>query len=268
MTRQLGKERLEELYREYNRRSRVHPDPVEFLYRYERPEDREVVALIAACLAYGRVGHILRSVGSVLERMGPSPARFVDAATALKLSAAFDGFRHRFSGADELTGLLLGIGEVRRRHGTLDLSFRAGMKDQGVAQGLSAFVSGLAAAAARPVGHLLPVPAKGSACKRLHLFLRWMVRQDNVDPGGWTGLAPSDLIVPLDTHMHRIGLALGFTSRKAAGLRTALEITDAFRAFAPDDPVRYDFALTRLAICSPRDLERFLIEYGKKGAHD
>ncbi|MBW2545477.1 MAG: TIGR02757 family protein, partial [Deltaproteobacteria bacterium] len=94
----------------------------------------------------------------------------------------------------------------------------------------------------------VPLPAKGSACKRLNLFLRWMVRRDDVDPGGWDDIPPSKLVIPLDTHMHRICLAFGFTKRKQADMKTALEITDSFRAIVPDDPVRYDFALTRLGI--------------------
>jgi len=99
---------------------------------------------------------------------------------------------------------------------------------------------------------LIPAPSKGSACKRLNLFLRWMVRQDEVDPGGWDLIPPSKLVVPLDTHMHRIGLLLSFTNRKQADLQTALEITDAFRKVAPHDPVKYDFVLTRLGIWSDR----------------
>ncbi len=95
---------------------------------------------------------------------------------------------------------------------------------------------------------LLPSPGKGSACKRLNLFLRWMVRSDDVDPGGWSGVDAGKLIVPLDTHMHRMGLEVGLTRRKQADMQAALEVTRAFRTIAPEDPVRYDFALTRLGI--------------------
>ena len=95
---------------------------------------------------------------------------------------------------------------------------------------------------------LLPSPESGSACKRLNLFLRWMVRSDAVDPGGWSGVSPAMLIVPLDTHMHRIAAKLGLTKRRAADFRAAREVTGAFRTIAPEDPVKYDFALTRLGI--------------------
>ncbi|MFC1474950.1 TIGR02757 family protein, partial [bacterium] len=96
--------------------------------------------------------------------------------------------------------------------------------------------------------YLTPAPRRGSACKRMNLFLRWMVRRDDVDPGPWTDVPASKLVVPLDTHMHRISSGMGLTSRKQADLKTAIEITDAFRAISPEDPVRYDFALTRLGI--------------------
>ena len=111
---------------------------------------------------------------------------------------------------------------------------------------------------ARPSSSLLPDPDRGSACKRLHLFLKWMVRVDAVDPGGWTVLPPSALVVPVDTHMHRIGLALGLTERGQADIRTALEMTEAFSLVRPDDPVRYDFALTRFGIRPDLDMEALL----------
>ena len=94
----------------------------------------------------------------------------------------------------------------------------------------------------------MPWPSRGSACKRLNLYLRWMIRSDEVDPGGWSGVHPRKLIVPLDTHMHRIGREWGFTRRKAADMKTALEITEAFRSINELDPVKYDFALTRTGI--------------------
>ncbi|MCP4693017.1 MAG: DUF2400 domain-containing protein, partial [Desulfobacterales bacterium] len=113
-------------------------------------------------------------------------------------------------------------------------------------------------------GHLVALPEKGSACKRMNLFLRWMVREDAVDPGGWEGVPASSLIIPLDTHMHRIGLGLNFTKRKQANMRTALEITEAFKALYPDDPVKFDFALTRLGIRDDLDPGEFLASRGKR----
>jgi len=106
-----------------------------------------------------------------------------------------------------------------------------------------------------------------SDLKRLHLFLRWMVRRDEVDPGGWESVTPARLIVPLDTHMHRIALRLGLTSRKQANLRTAGEITAAFRALERDDPVRYDFCLTRLGIRNDMSIEEFLDDFAPSSSY-
>ena len=243
---------LEELYCRLNRRRYVHPDPLEFLYDYDDPSDREVVALVASSLAYGRVAQILKSVRCVLQRMGSQPFRFLRDASATSLRRDFAGFRHRFNTGEELAALLLGAKGVIERCGSLRGCFTAAMNgdDETVLPALSVFVKELAVGRC---GHLLPDPARRSACKRLNLFLRWMVRSDAVDPGGWEAVSAAKLIVPLDTHMHRTALALGATRRKAADMRTALEITDAFRRIVPDDPVRYDFALTRLGIREEMD---------------
>lgn len=241
------KRRLEELYEKYNRRRWVHPDPLEFLYQYEDPKDREVVGLIASSLAYGRVGQIKRSISSVLERM-PSPQRFLEKASRRDLVRVLEGFKHRFTTAKELELLLFGVKKALRRYGSLEACFLSGMNGEDILPGLAYFVERIFPETAGASFSLLPHPGRGSACKRLNLYLRWMVRKDGVDPGGWNGVGPSRLIVPLDTHMHRIGRLLGLTDRKQANLRTALEITEAFRMIAPEDPVRYDFCLTRLGI--------------------
>jgi len=91
----------------------------------------------------------------------------------------------------------------------------------------------------------------------MNLFLRWMVRKDRVDPGGWKGIPVSRLIIPLDTHMHKMGLLFGFTKRRQASMITAVEITEEFRKIAPHDPVKYDFSLTRLGIRKDMDIESF-----------
>ena len=260
---------LEELYARLNRREYVHPDPLEVLYDYEDPTDREVVGLVAASLAYGRVRSILNSVHRVLERM-PSPRRFVTETTAEEMRATFADFKHRFATGEQLAAMLLGIGSAIQRHGSLQACFRAGLRHEheSVVPALTAFVAELRLAAGGKDDHLLPRPERGSACKRLNLFLRWMVRRDAVDPGGWDGVPPAKLIVPLDVHMHRICRALGLTRREAADLRTAVEVTDAFKAFAPDDPVRYDFALTRLGIRPGpgADLDAFLARWAANAA--
>ncbi|MFP4057516.1 MAG: TIGR02757 family protein [Candidatus Brocadiia bacterium] len=253
---------LEALYRRLNRRQLVHPDPLEVLYAYPRVEDRELAALVAACLAYGRVTGILRSVRGALGRM-PSPRAWLAEATPAGLRAAFAGFRHRFATGVQLAALLLGSKRLIERHGSLNEAFAAHLEPghATVVPALAGFADELRRAADGLDAHLLPCPRRGSACKRLALFLRWMVRRDAVDPGGWTGVSAAQLIVPLDTHMHRICRALGLVARRSADLRAAEEATASFRRFAPHDPVRYDFALTRLGIRPEADLGAFLKPY-------
>ncbi|NQU76324.1 MAG: TIGR02757 family protein [Planctomycetes bacterium] len=251
---------LERLYCRLNRRRYVHPDPLEFLYEYDDQADRELVALVASSLAYGRVAQILKSVSAVLAILGPRPARCLMQTSPGQLRGALIGFRHRFAAGEHVLAMLTGAREVIGRGGSLQACFREGLKatDESVVPALRAFVGQLKEAAGGQCEHLLPDPADGSACKRLNLMLRWLVRSDRVDPGGWAAVGPEKLIIPLDTHMHRLALAMGMTRRKTADLRTALEVTDAFREIAPGDPVRYDFALTRLGIRNDMDIAAFI----------
>jgi len=241
---------LEHLYRTLNRREFVHPDPLELVYEYEAAQDRELVGLLASALAYGRVAQILASARSVLGRLGERPGRFVMSEPAETIRRSVGGIRHRFTASAEIGDLLVGVGRIMRKHGSLENCFSAGIDagDKTTELPLRRFVKELESAVGMRPASLLPLPERGSACKRLHLFLRWMVRNDDVDPGVWKTIDPGMLIVPLDTHMHRIARQLGLTARNQADLRTALDVTGAFREFAADDPVRYDFALTRIGI--------------------
>lgn len=255
----VNRTRLEWLYSRYNRRNLVHPDPLEFLYGFPELRDRELVALVASSLAYGRVAQILKSVSTVLDRMGPSPYRFLMNTPRDGLESVFSGFRHRFTSGEQVSSLLWGARRAIERHGSLQQCFLAGYHDQDetVLPALSAFVRALDFENTCCLETFIPSPDRGSACKRLNLFLRWMVREDEVDPGGWRLVPLTKLVVPLDTHLHRIGLMLDLTKRKQPDMRAALEMTAAFREMAPEDPVRYDFSLTRFGIRN--DLDRAVL---------
>jgi uncharacterized protein (TIGR02757 family) len=182
--------------------------------------------------------------------MGPSPSSFLLENRPADIREAFQFFKHRFTTGEILSNLLVALRELTLEYGSLEFCFLAGFSehDPNILPALTGLVRKLEQACGRTIPTFLPSPEGGSACKRLNLFLRWMVRSDNVDPGIWQSIPASHLIVPLDTHMHRIASAMGLTSRKQADMRCAIEITDAFSAIRPDDPVRYDFALTRLGI--------------------
>ncbi len=246
----LVKDALERLYERYDRPEFIHPDPLEFVYRYERRRDREVVGFIASALAYGRVKQILSSVQTVLDRMGPSPSSYLLQSTQKEIRNTFHAFKHRFTTGADLAAMLGGLKKLLDGYGSLESCFLSEFdpEDQNIIPALTAFVKKLDIAAGRRTPMFLPSPPDGSACKRLNLFLRWMVRRDNVDPGVWRAVPASHLLVPLDTHMHRIALAVGLTGRKQANMRCAVEVSGNFAAIRPDDPVRYDFALTRLGM--------------------
>ena len=256
MTPEKLKKKLDTLYNKYNRRRYVHPDPLEFLYSYKKIRDREIAGLIASSLAYGRVAQILKSTSFVLDQMNPSPYLFLNESTDESLYRTFKGFKHRFAGGSELAALLFGIKNVITRFGSLYACFLAGFSqnDKTVIPAMTFFSTQLTSGKNKP-GHLIALPEKGSACKRMNLFLRWMVRKDRVDPGGWEGVPLSKLIIPLDTHMHRISIAMNLTKRKQANMHTALEITSGFKKIVPEDPVKYDFALTRLGIRDDLDVD-------------
>ena len=239
---------LDGLYFVYNRRELIHPDPLLFLYRYNNPLDREIAGLVASSLAYGRVAQILKSVSRVLDPLGPRPHRFLSAYPG-ELSRILEGFKHRFTTAGEMENLLAHAARAQREHGSLEgLLCHCLERSHDLLSALDGFSDALSPE--RRGFPLLTAPRDGSACKRLFLLLKWMVRRDDVDPGGWKVVAPRDLIMPTDTHIHAIALKLGLTKRKQADLVTALEITERFRAIAPDDPTRYDFVLSRFGIRS------------------
>lgn len=255
------KEKLEVLYSKYNKREFVHPDPLEFLYNYDRPEDREIVALFASALAYGRVEQILKTVERVLKVMGDNPYDYICSCNAGKFGIDFGGIVHRFATGEKIAALAAGVSSIILRHGSIEACFMNHLDKDAVSvnSALPGFASELRSFGIPEGDHLVPMPEKGGASKRLHLMLRWMSRSDDVDPGGWSKLKPEKLVIPLDVHMHRISTLIGLTSRKQANLKAAMEITSAFAELQPDDPVKYDFALTRLGIRRDSDLSELFV---------
>lgn len=249
-----SKARLDAIYRKYNRREYVSPDPLQFLYDFPDLRDREIVGLVASSLAYGRVSQILKSVKDVLDRIGPTPYTFLDRHATEDISRACAGFKHRFTAGEDVASLLIGAKRLIGEYASLGECFIHGLQssDETALPALAIFVDKFNC----PDNYLLPSPHRGSACKRLNLFLRWMVRNDAVDPGGWQDVGTEKLIVPVDTHMAKIGRMLKLTSRKSADMKMALELTAAFRKLVPQDPVKYDFALTRFGIRTELDISQ------------
>ncbi|MCK9273598.1 MAG: TIGR02757 family protein [Syntrophales bacterium] len=251
---------FEELYERYNRRYFVYTDPLFFLYNYKDKQNREIAGFLTSALAYGRVAQIKKSVACVLGEMKPDPYRFLMSGSEKTFSEIFNSFKHRFTTGQEMASVLTGLKRVIEKHGSIEAcfisAFTAHKKD--IFPSLSSFVKEIQVKEQGTYNSLLPFPSRGSACKRLNLFLRWMIRKDEVDPGGWAGIAPSALIVPLDTHMYKTAAILGMTKRRQPDMKTAIEITEALKILAPEDPVKYDFALTRLGICNDADPLSFI----------
>ena len=243
-------EKLESLYGQLNKAEFISPDPLEFVYHYKDKADREIIGIIAASLAYGRVAQILKSVEKVTSVLSSTPADFLLHTSKKELTDALSGFKHRFTTGDEMVFFLWKIRSILKKHKSLENCFSSyhSKDNPTVHEALSGFTGELRNS--NGPNSLIPSPERGSGCKRLHLFLRWMIRDDEVDPGCWKSISPSKLIIPLDTHMFNIGKILGLTKRNSQNIKTAMEITERFKDLRPDDPVRYDFALTRLGIRS------------------
>jgi len=251
------KDILERLYVRYNHRRCIKPDPLQFVYRYCDAADMEIAGFLAAQLAYGRVQQIEKSLNELLGRMGSSPFEFVQNFDEQKRKK-LKNFKHRFTAGDDVSDLLVLLKEVLGRYGSIGEFFARGCNhdDRNVILALSRFCDSLRDMYARThdgcvtkgLGYLLARPAEGSACKRLNLFLRWMVRKDDVDAGLWKTIDKAKLIVPVDVHMGRLCRILGFHDNKTISLATAVKITESFAEIEPADPVRYDFALSRIGI--------------------
>jgi uncharacterized protein (TIGR02757 family) len=263
-------QRLEALYRLYGPET-AGSDPVVFPGRYAAPEDREVAGWIASAFAYGQVQTIRDSVGRILAALGPRPSQELDSIRDFRAFSRerLDGFRHRFHGARDAAALLYAIARAREEAGSVRAFFERELReeDADVAGLLSRVVGRILGLdyrpvlgsrrlpEASPVRFFFPDPAGGSACKRWNLYLRWMVRKDRVDFGLWTGIPTRRLVIPTDTHIHRIARRLGLTRRRTADWKAARQITDALSRFDANDPVRFDFALCRIGIldiCAPR----------------
>lgn len=244
-------------HREFTRARRVEAlarDPLQFARRYAEALDREVVALVSALLAFGKVTIITRKLEALLTLLGPSPSTTVRSGTRESLSALLGGFRHRtFAGVD-VARLLYAAGVLQTRDGGLFVSLERSFEhDRNLRAALTRWVSELRALAwpegmSRASRHLLPDPEGPSASKRVWLLMRWVVRPDDGVDLGLARIPPSALVIPVDVHIHRIARNLGLTARADASRKTADEITDALRALSADDPVQYDMAVCHLGI--------------------
>jgi uncharacterized protein (TIGR02757 family) len=251
--------RLESLYTTFDHVDSA-TDPVHIVRRYAAADDREIVGFCAAALAFGRVASVVQSIEALLAVMGPKPAEFVRSFQPVRDSRRIEPLVHRWIRGRDLVALLLILQRMLRAEGSIEGFFVRGDDPSGadVGKALDSFCAraletdlrdAYGRMPKRPgVCYFFPRPSAGSACKRLNLFLRWMVRQDAIDLGVWTRVSPARLIVPLDTHVIRLGRCLRLTHYTSPGWKMAAEITASLRAINPDDPVRFDFSLCHVGM--------------------
>ena len=254
-------QRLSERFSALQQNAIPGPDPIDFVHRYTNPDDQEVAAIIASSLAFGRVASfytVLDVIFSQADARG-GPATWAEQFThsdARTLAPVF----YRWTRGNDLARFIETIGRIRRLHGSVgclfEKSHQSSDPDLGDALGLvitefrnASLTDSHSQFAALPQGYryLLPHPSSGSACKRWCMLLRWMVRTEAPDVGLWK-LPSHKLIIPLDTHIHRIARFVGLTHRTDGSWRTAQEITRNLKKIDPADPVRFDFALAHLGI--------------------
>lgn len=253
-------------YHAFNREAAA-ADPIELVRPFEDPADREIAGFCAAALAFGRVASVLQSIQALFKLLGPHPAAFTRRFDPSRDAGAFDGLVHRWTRGRDLAALLWILRAMLERSGSIEAFFLEGFERDHVDVGpaLDSFSRRARAVDLRPVyarsggprgrlpkrpgvHYFFPCPSAGSGCKRLNLFVRWMVRRDAVDLGVWTRVPTAKLIVPLDTHVIRLGRCLRLTRYASPGWKMASEITASLRAIDPADPVKFDFSLCHLGM--------------------
>ena len=257
------KQRLDEIYRAYHRPCYLAMDPLVCVHRFGEDGQIEIAGIVASALAYGRVEQIIASVNRVFEITGPDLLQFSSITSFREKSALLADFKHRFNDGIDIALLFECVKHVLAEHGSPGGLFASAYRpvDRDIGNALDSYVRYFRSRALEILGfrkktfeYLFPMPSSGSACKRMNLYLRWMVRvRDGLDFGIWKDIPTQKLVIPLDTHVARIGAALGFTGRKTADWRMALEITDSLKKIDPDDPLKYDFSMCRAGMVDVRE---------------
>lgn len=246
---------LDKFYLEYDFTGRMKHDPIRFPHRYQDPLDIEIAGFLASSFAYGRVGLFSAVVEKILGVMGKSPYAFMLGFDVKRHRKLFAGVKYRFNENDDVLCLLYLLNTVLRDYASIEKAFKSYClaEDLDFGRALSGLVNTFLRTDTSPVygkdmkpdglRQFFPSPENGSACKRANLFLRWMIRDRDIDFGIWNGIPKSKLVIPLDTHIARIARCLGLANRKTQDWKMAVEITRSLKKFDPEDPLKYDFAL-------------------------
>ena len=240
------KDYLDNLNERYNRPDFVKDDPISVPHRYQRAEDIEIAGFLASTIAWGQRKTIVRNARRIAEMMDDAPLQFVTQVTENDMQE-LDSFVHRTFNGFDLRFFVSALRDIYLNHGGLGGYFRSEyQKHRDLRPVISGFRNLFFAAPCLPrtTRHLSSID-KGSACKRLNMFLKWMVRDDDrgVDFGIWKDIPPSALYLPLDVHAGNTSRTLGLLTRRQNDWKAVEEVTASLREFDPKDPVKYDFAL-------------------------
>lgn len=217
--------------------SRVGNDPVSFVRRWFSDADREVAGFIASQFAYGRIEVFMGFLERLFGLMGNGPQRFVESGSWEGLK----GFYYRFQKENDLIYLFDALHRIVGDHGSLGAMFRS-FYDGDTCRAIWR-IRGEYLPRDDRLTFFFPRPSSAGAQKRWNMYLRWMVRKDEIDIGIWDFINTADLTVPLDTHIYKIGRCLGWTTQRTPSYRAAREVTEALKRYCPSDPLKYDFFL-------------------------
>jgi uncharacterized protein (TIGR02757 family) len=248
------KQKLDQHYKAFDK-SKLEPDPLQFPHLFEDEKDVEVMAFISSVFAYGNVKQIINSLNTFLLIAKNKPYEFISNFSANKNLPT--NFVHRFYSTKDILQLFQLLNLAYDENGSLKNLFLSGydLEDENVKNSITKFNHYFLTKAqkefkklSRGIVFMFPLPKKGSACKRINLFLRWIVRKDELDFGFWKEIPTSKLIIPVDTHVARICKQLKLTQQKNVSWKMAEEITENLKMFDPNDPVKYDFAICHIGM--------------------
>jgi uncharacterized protein (TIGR02757 family) len=249
---ELGKY-LDDMYLKFRHRH-SSKDPVWLLHKFEKEEDIEIAALIISCYSYGKVDIINAFLNKLFNKIGKNLHQFTLNFSEQKDKKFLEGLNYRFNTSDDLLLLIKNVQYSLKKFGSLKNLFLNGLREEDVNtyKALKEFATELNRFGSKSrkgnYAYLIPLPQKNSACKRLNLLLRWMVREDEIDLGCWKDVGKERLIFPVDTHVYRVSRHLGLTKRATCDMRFAIDLTEELKKYDPLDPVKYDFALCHIGL--------------------
>ena len=251
---------LDEKVAQYNTPEFIANDPISFPHSFTRREDVEIVALLASVIAWGNRRMILRSGNRMFhEIMHSAPYEYVMDGEWESLDDRLN--IHRTFFAADLKYICRGLKEIYSSYGSMEPLFVGCSSWEGIERLRNELANANGGAVTRHISNPVSIKGKpGSACKRMHMMLRWLCRNDGVvDLGIWHNVSPSQLMIPIDVHVSRTARTLGLVSRKQNDRRTVEELTAKLREFSPEDPTRYDFALFGVGVAGDEFYENYNI---------